>query len=96
MYLNMYIFKKNKLRLHITYIYIWYTLYEYKLGVDRLSAWPIIGADIKQFTDYRYRPFSKKYLPIIFFIIIIIFLFFFYYNANKHTIYRWHYLLVPK
>ncbi len=29
----------------------------YKLGVDRLSAWPIIGADIKHFTDYRYRPF---------------------------------------
>ncbi len=29
------------------------------LGVDRLSAWPIIGADIKLFTDYRYRPFSK-------------------------------------
>ncbi len=27
------------------------------LGVDRLSAWPIIGADIKHFTDYRYRPF---------------------------------------
>ncbi len=38
---------------------------------------PIIGlADIKHFTDYRYRPF------------------FFY--ANKHTIYRWHYLLVNK
>ncbi len=28
-----------------------------ELGVDRLSAWPIIGADIKHFTDYRYRPF---------------------------------------
>ncbi len=28
-----------------------------RLGVDRLSAWPIIGADIKHFTDYRYRPF---------------------------------------
>ncbi len=27
------------------------------LGVDRLSAWTIIGADIKHFTDYRYRPF---------------------------------------
>ncbi len=27
------------------------------VGVDRLSAWPIIGADIKHFTDYRYRPF---------------------------------------
>ncbi len=27
-----------------------------KVGVDRLSAWPIIGADIKHFTDYRYRP----------------------------------------
>ncbi len=32
----------------------------YVLGVDRLSAWPIIGADIKHFTDYRYRPFSKQ------------------------------------
>ncbi len=31
-----------------------------ELGVDRLSAWPIIGADIKHFTDYRYRPFSKQ------------------------------------
>ncbi len=30
------------------------------LGVNRLSAWPIIGADIKHFTDYRYRPFSKQ------------------------------------
>ncbi len=29
-----------------------------ELGVERLSAWPIIGADIKHFTDYRYRPFS--------------------------------------
>ncbi len=29
----------------------------YLIGVDRLSAWPIIGADIKHFTDYRYRPF---------------------------------------
>ncbi len=29
----------------------------YRVGVDRLSAWPIIGADIKHFTDYRYRPF---------------------------------------
>ncbi len=34
------------------------------VGVDRLSAWPIIGADITHFTDYRYRPFSK-HLPII-------------------------------
>ncbi len=32
---------------------------QFALGVDRLSAWPIIGADIKHFTDYRYRPFSK-------------------------------------
>ncbi len=32
----------------------------YLLGVDRLSAWPIIGADIEHFTDYRYRPFSKQ------------------------------------
>ncbi len=29
----------------------------FTIGVDRLSAWPIIGADIKHFTDYRYRPF---------------------------------------
>ncbi len=39
------------------------------LGVDRLSAWPIIGADIKHFTDYRYRPFSKHICRYIFFII---------------------------
>jgi len=32
----------------------------YTVGVDRLSAWPIIGADIKHFTDYRYRAFSKQ------------------------------------
>ncbi len=32
-------------------------IYLFILGVDRLSAWPIIGADIKYFTDYRYRPF---------------------------------------
>ncbi len=32
-------------------------VYRSLLGVDRLSAWPIIGADIKHFTDYRYRPF---------------------------------------
>ncbi len=31
------------------------------VGVDRLSAWPIIGADIKHFYDYRYRPFSKQF-----------------------------------
>ena len=34
------------------------------LGVDRLSAWPIIEADIPHFTDYRYRPFFKIKLPI--------------------------------
>ncbi len=27
------------------------TSYVNRLGVDRLSAWPIIGADIKHFTD---------------------------------------------
>ncbi len=32
-------------------------LFVSSVGVDRLSAWPIIGADIKHFTDYRYRPF---------------------------------------
>ncbi len=51
------------------------------VGVDRLSAWPIISADIKHFTDYRSAIF-KTDLPIIFFF------FFFFYNANKHTIYR--------
>ncbi len=30
-------------------------LQHYLLGVG-----PIIGADIKHFTDYRYRPFSKQ------------------------------------
>ncbi len=32
---------------------------------------PIIGADIKHFTDYRYRPFSKHICWSFFFIIII-------------------------
>ncbi len=41
---------------------------------------PIICADIKHFSDYRYRPFSKQ--------ICRSFFFFFFYNANKHTIYR--------
>ncbi len=45
------------------------------VGVDRLSAWPIISADIKHFYDYQYRPFSKQN---------------FFFNANKHTIYRWY------
>ncbi len=36
------------------------TVKVFTVGVDRLSAWPIIGADIKHFTDYRYRPFSKQ------------------------------------
>ncbi len=67
--------------------------FQWQVGVDRLSAWPIIGADIKHFTDYRYRPFSKHICRYFFF---IIFFFFFFYNANKHTIYRWHYLLVNK
>ncbi len=49
---------------------------------------PIIGADIKHLTNYRYRPFSKQICRLFFFI--------FFYNANKHTIYRWHYLLVTK
>ncbi len=31
-----------------------------ELGVDRLSAWPIIAVDIKHFYDNRYRPFSKS------------------------------------
>ncbi len=33
----------------------------FKVGVDRLSAWPIIGADIKHFYDYRYRPFQNRF-----------------------------------
>ncbi len=32
-------------------------IFNFVVGVDRLSAWPIIGADIEHFTDYRYRPF---------------------------------------
>ncbi len=35
---------------------------------------PIIGADIKHFTDYRYRPFSKHICRYFFLIIIIIFI----------------------
>ncbi len=56
------------------------------IGVDRLSAWPIISADIKHFTDYRYRPFLKTDLP------IIIIFFFFYANNILFTgdiIYWW-------
>ncbi len=45
------------------------------VGVDRLLAWTIIGADIKHFYDYRYRPFSKQICRLFFF-------------ANKHAIYR--------
>ncbi len=46
------------------------------LGVDRLSAWPIIGADIKHFIDIGHfqNRFADNY--------------FYYYYANKHTIYR--------
>ncbi len=42
-----------------------------KLGVDRLSAGPIIGADIKHFTDYRYRPFSKQICRLFFYFYIM-------------------------
>ncbi len=30
-----------------------------KVGVDRLSAWPIIGADFKHFYDYQYLHFQN-------------------------------------
>ncbi len=33
--------------------------YEYKLSTE-IRGRPIIGADIKHFYDYRYRPFSKQ------------------------------------
>ncbi len=54
------------------------------LGVDRLSAWPIIGADIKLFTDYRYRPFSKHICRYIF---CINFFFYFFFFKCKQTYY---------
>ncbi len=78
------------------YIYIFIKYCPLTLGVDRLSAWPIIGADIKHFTDYRYRPFSKHICRYILKKNFYRIFFFFFYNANKHTIYRWHYLLVNK
>ncbi len=64
------------------------SLLQSSVGVDRLSAWPIIGADIKHFTDYRYRPFSKHICRYILKKKNYRIFFFFFYNANKHTIYR--------
>ncbi len=51
------------------------------LGVDRLSA-PILS--ILPIIDIGH--FQNRFADN----------FFFFYNANKHTIYRWHYLLVNK
>ncbi len=65
----------------IQYIYIY--IYIYALVVERLSAWPIIGADIKHFYDYRYRPFSKQAIFNLPIIIIIIF----FYILCKQTYY---------
>ncbi len=50
---------------------------QFVLGVDRLSAWPIIGADIKLFTDYRYRPISKHICRYFFFLYIYIYIYIF-------------------
>ncbi len=43
------------------------TMFEYKYirvkiheNIDCIRGRPIIGADIKHFYDYRYRPFSKQ------------------------------------
>ncbi len=62
----------------------------YMVGVDRLSA-PILSIlpiiDIGHFQNI----FADNFFLYFFFIIYI-----FFYNANKHTIYRWHYLLVNK
>ncbi len=52
------------------------------VGVDRLSAWPIIGADIKLFTDYRYRPFSKHICRYFLLLLLLFFFFFFIMQTN--------------
>ncbi len=55
----------------------------FTLGVDRLSA-PILSiSPIIDIGHFQNR-FADNYY------------YFFYYYANKHTIYRWHYLLVNK
>ncbi len=53
-----------------------------KLGVDRLSA-PILSI----FPIIDIGHFQNRFADIFFY---------YYYYANKHTIYRWHYLLVNK
>ncbi len=53
---------------------------EWSLGVDRLSAQIL---SILPIIDIGH--FQNRFADI-----------FFFYNANKHTIYRWHYLLVNK
>ncbi len=55
------------------------------LGVDWLSA-PILSI----FTIIDIGHFQNRFADNIFYFI------FYYYYANKHTIYRWHYLLVNK
>ncbi len=37
----MYIFKKNMLRLHIKYIYIWYKLYKYYIHVNIFKIYAV-------------------------------------------------------
>ncbi len=57
----------------------------FKVGVDRLSA-PILS--ILPIIDIGH--FHNRFAD------IYIFFYYFFYYANKHTIYRWHYLLVNK
>ncbi len=64
---NWWNLKTINIRLHKIYgLSVFFNLgYVYKesifiIGVDRLSAWPIIAVDIKHFYDNRYRPYSKS------------------------------------
>ncbi len=58
-----------------------------KVDCFSIRGRPIIGADIKHFTDYRYRPFSKQ-------ICRIFFLIFFFMQTNIQ--FTGDYLLVNK
>ncbi len=58
-------FNNSKVTLHDLHV---------KMGLH-IRGRPIIGDDIKHFTDYRYQPFSKQICRL------------FFYYANKHTIY---------
>ncbi len=57
----------------------------FKLGVDRLSAWPILS--ILPIIDIGH--FQNRFADniIIFYLFFILF-FYYYYYTNKHTIYR--------